>query len=486
MNMTSLWQRIRWLFMAFQDSLRYHLSLTGRPSSLIAQFFLISFLEVFGSIFSVLIFSYLTVKGLIFQYPGFDSIQWAYSLGLWIIFFTLSRFMLHRIQLGWLLAVDGFFRLNRNTSLKSAFSEAKEYRKFWTSARKTASLAPKGVQRKFIAYVEFYRLLIGYGEASTMSWYSESIHNSYVEMKQRICGRRNSIFCVSIVLLLWYVIITFFPMLGMFQEIPLQIVNSSTFNATNMLALSSCLSAVYALFETRQLGPQQVNLQTYCLRIAEGNMRAAEEHRSAILSLDRHTRYSLAGTLQGPLAMDFYLLLFPITLGLAFYFFSDFFAQLFTVMLLFLLPNICRNIDQSRLFLKIRIVGQEKIVNTNSLIKLAFMILELFFIAFIVSFLIPYFTVIPLLNNPISFYFGSDLRFIMPITIFLVAILFLGWSKNAAINQRTAHEYSFVLLMFTAGLGFAVLKGYFLSFIYSLPALGLVCLRLLTKMRRGC
>ena len=144
-----------------------------------------------------------------------------------------------------------------------------------------------------------------------------------------------------------------------------------------------------------------------------------------------------------------------------------------------------RNIDKSRLFLKMRIVSQGETSNPMALMKVVFLFLELLSLCLIVSFILPYFSMVPNVNNLVTFYFSNDLRLILPITIFLFAIILLGWSKNATISQREAHEYSFVLIMFTAGLGFAVLKGYFVAFIYSLPALGLVCLRLITKMRRG-
>jgi len=485
MKMSSIWQRVRWLFMAFQDSVRYHLSLTGRPGSLIAQLFIKSFLKSFSNIFSFLIFAYLGIKGVLFANLGFDSIQWAYSIGLWITFFIISRVLYNRIRIGWMLSVDSFFRLNRHTGLKAAFSEGKEYTKFWNSASKNAAMSPKGVDRQLLGNVEFYRLLIGYSESATNSWYNDTLQSYFVEMKQRIRGRRDSIFYTSIIFLYFYVVTAFFPVLDIFQQNPFQLFASVSFNATNMLALSSCLAAVYAFFEIRQLGAQKIHLQAFCLRIAEQNIRAAEEHRDSILSLDRDTRFSLAGTLKGPLSMDFYLLLFPALLGVFLYFFTDFFAQLFTILLFFLLPSLFRNIDISRLFLKMRIVGQGETTNSMVLMKLVFLFLELLLLCLIVSFTLPYFSMVPNVNNLVTFYFSNDLRLILPMIIFLFAIILLGWCKNASISQREAHEYSFVLIMFTAGLGFAVLKGYFVAFIYSLPALGLVCLRLITKMRRG-
>ncbi len=485
MKMSSIWQRVRWLFMAFQDSVRYHLSLTGRPGSLIAQLFIKSFLNSFGYIFSFLIFAYLCIKGVLFANLGFDSIQWAYSIGLWITFFVISRVLYNRIRIGWMLSVDSFFRLNTHTGLKAAFSEGKEYTKFWTSASKNAAMSPKGVDHQLLGNVEFYRLLIGHSESAINSWYNDALQNYFIEMKQRIRGRRDSIFYTSIIFLYFYVVTAFFPVLDIFQQNPFQLVASVSFNATNMLALSSCLAAVYAFFETRQVGAQKIHLQAFCLRIAEQNIRAAEEHRDSILSLDRDTRFSLAGTLKGPLSMDFYLLLFPALLGVFLYYFTDFFAQLFTILLFCLLPNLCRNIDKSRLFLKMRIVSQGETSNSMVLMKVVFLFLELLTLCLIVSFTLPYFSMVPNVNNLITFYFSNDLRFFLPMIIFLFAIILLGWSKNASISQREAHEYSFVLIMFTAGLGFAVLKGYFVAFIYSLPALGLVCLRLITKMRRG-
>ena len=485
MKMPLILQRVRWLFMAFQDSVRYHLSLTGRPGSLIAQLFIKSLLKSFGPIFSFFIFGYLTVKGVLFEHLGFDSVQWSYSIGLWIVFFTISQVLFNRLRIGWMLSVDSFFRFGRYSSLKTAFSEGSKYGKFWSAALKSSAKSPKGVDRQLISNVEFYRLLIGHSESVTSSWYKESIQNHYAEIKQRMRGRRDSIFYISIMFLCFYVITAFFPVIDIFQQNPSQIITLSSFNATNMLALSTCLAAVYAFFETRQLGTQQILLQAYCLRIAQENIRAAEEHRDSILSLDRETRFSLAGTLKGPLAMDFFLLLFPLILGVSLYFFTDFFAQLFTVILFFLLPNIRRNISQSRLFVRMRVVGQEKPTNSTTLMKIVFLILELLSLGLIFSFILPYFSMVPNVNNLVEFYFGHDVRLILPMIIFLLAISLLGWCKNASISQRDAHEYSFVLIMFTAGLGFAVLKGYFVAFIYSLPALGLVCLGLMTKMRRG-
>ena len=485
MKMSSMWLRVRWLFMAFQDSVRHHLNLTGRPGSLISKFFIKCFLESFGPIFCLLMFTYVALKGVLFGELGFDSNQWIYSISLWIVFFAISRVLVKRIRIGWMLSVDAFFRLNRHSSLKAAFVEGRKYAQFWTGALKSAAKSPRGVDRQLLRNVEFYRLLIGFPESATHNWYNESIQNNYSEIKQRIRGRQSSIFYISIVLLSFYVVTSFFPVLDIFQQNPFQIIISSAFNATNMLALSACIAAVCALSETRQFGTQHIQLQAYCLRIAEENNRGAEDHKDSILSLDRDTRFSLAGTLRGPLAMDCYLLLIPIILGLLLYFFTDFFAQLFTIILLFLLPNICRNINHSRLFLRMRIVGHGEVTNSMGLMKIAFVLLELLTICLIVSFLLPYFSNFPHVNNLVAFYFANDLRFILPMITFLFATLLLAWSKKAPISQRDAHEYSFVLIMFTAGLSFAVLKGYFVTFIYSLPALGLVCLQLISKIRRG-
>tara|TARA_Y100000589_G_scaffold149277_1_gene142530 strand:- start:2148 stop:3200 length:1053 start_codon:yes stop_codon:yes gene_type:complete len=348
-----------------------------------------------------------------------------------------------------------------------------------------ASTAPAGVNRQLIGNVEFYRLLLGRKQSDITSWFDDSIQNYYEDMVKRIKGRQNLFYYASILFVSWYVVSAFFPLLDIFQREPSQIVVYPNFNATNMLALSCCLAGVSAFFEIRQIGAQQIHLQTYCLRVAERNIHAAMENRDAILSLDRETRFSLAGTLQGPLAMNCHLLLFPAILGLSLHFFTNFFAQIFTLLLLYILPSICRIIDQSRLFLKIQIVNQGQTKKSNYLMKIAFCILELMSLGSIFVFLLPYFTLIPVMSDQISFFFQSDIRFIWPIFIFSFATLLLIWCKQASISQREAYEFSFMLIMFTAGLGFAVLKGYFVAFIYSMPALWLVCLRLSTKMRRG-
>tara|TARA_B100000674_G_C37964280_1_gene973736 strand:- start:453 stop:1907 length:1455 start_codon:yes stop_codon:yes gene_type:complete len=483
--MSSIWLRVRWLFFAFQDALRYQINLTGRPGFLISQLFIASFLNSFGLIFSLCIFIYLLLKGFLFQYQDFTSMQWFYSLALWVIFLILSRILFSRFKLGWMLSVDGFFRLGRRSSLKSAFYEGKEYRKFWRSAVKLASKAPRGMDRELVRNVEFYRLLIGREPSEISSWYDESIQKYYLDMKQRVGARQSSFFYASVLLLFWYVISAFFPMLNIFQQDPVQIVTTSNFNATNMLALSACLSAVYSFFKIRQVGSQQIHLQTYCLRVAENDVRAATENRDAILSLDRDTRFSLAGTLKGPLAMDCHLLLFPAILGLSLHFLTDFFAQIFTILTFYLLPSICRTIDQSRLFLKIQIVSQVQTKSSGKLMKSVFVILEILSLGLIVIFLLPYLTLIPSLSDHISYFFQTDMRFICSILTFSSATALLVWCKQASLSQREAYEFSFVLIMFVAGIGFAVLKGYFVAFIYSMPALGLVCLRLSTKMRRG-
>ena len=410
MKTSSIWSRVRWLFLAFQDALRYQIDLTGRPGFLISQLFLGSFLNSFGFIFSFSIFAYVILKGFLFKYPGLDHIQWGYSLSLWLVFLIFSRIVFSRIRIGWMLSVDYFFRLSRRTSIKSAFHEGFKYRQFWKSAAQVASTAPAGVNRQLIGNVEFYRLLLGRKQSDITSWFDDSIQNYYEDMVKRIKGRQNLFYYASILFVSWYVVSAFFPLLDIFQREPSQIVVYPNFNATNMLALSCCLAGVSAFFEIRQIGAQQIHLQTYCLRVAERNIHAAMENRDAILSLDRETRFSLAGTLQGPLAMNCHLLLFPAILGLSLHFFTNFFAQIFTLLLLYILPSICRIIDQSRLFLKIQIVNQGQTKKSNYLMKIAFRILELMSLGSIFVFLLPYFTLIPVMSDQISFFFQSDIR----------------------------------------------------------------------------
>lgn len=485
MSMASTWDKVRGLFRASRDALSHQVNMTARPGILVSQLFIIKFFQSFGWIFSFLIFCFLILKIYVYEYLSPQATQTYYALGIWVVFFSLGRTLCNRIRLGWMISVDDYFRLGRHQPTKLAISQGKKFKPFWKAARMAANGSPRAMNRELVRTVEFYRLLMGLEQVDPSKWYQEQIQQDFVEMQKRIRGRLNLMFYTAVIFLQLYVITTFFPQLGVFRQGFTDLMNANAFNATNMLAISLCCAAIYALFFVRQTSVQTVNIQTYCLRIAQNDLGGANQCRQNILELERDTRYSLGGSLRGSLAMDVHLLIFPAIAGLVFYFLTDFFAQIFVILFLLQLPQICRNIVSSRLFVTIQIMAREKQNSFKGLMKLNFLMLELIFLTYTFLFFMPHLTFIPRVGDYLLPVFMTGIPHGLAMLIFIIATSLLLWSKTALISQRESYQYSFLLMLFTAALTFMILNGYFVSFIYSLPALGLVCWRLSNKMRRG-
>lgn len=485
MNKSTSWGKIRDLFRTFQDAFRHQLEVTGRPGVLVSQLFIIKFLESFCTILTALIFPYICLKVLVLKHFSYDSPEFFYTILLWVLFYFLAKFLQLRVRVGWMITLDEYYRLGRFQSVKLAFKQGKKFLRFWKSAVSSAKQAPRNINRTLLAQVEFYRLLLGYKETVVSEWFSEDLQTNFNDMTKRLHSRLNFIFYASVFYAQWYTVLLFFPELDVFQSRLIELVQSSKFNATNILALSISCALVYSFWIVRNSAHHQINLALFSLRIAENDNLRANQCRLNVLELDREVRHRLGGFLRGELAMNVHLLILPALTGILLYFLTDFFSQVFVFLLILQCPEICRSISGSRIFTTIRLVKGEHPDHWIKLRKLSFLILEIIFLVCSILFLLPFFCFIPVIGNLVYAALNQDIILLLPMSLFALSVCLLAWCKNAVINQRESYQHSFLLMMFTAALSFMILKHYFFSFIYSLPALGLVCWRLTNKMRRG-